>query len=175
MQRKIFFQKCNYNYIFFVFYILVYFLNSYFGFDNYPEKFEEEIPSSELSKYYLPLQIIHFYTANFSDFLAIIPYFIRKRILRKNEENNEDIKTEDKKEKDGDLPLIYNDNKYIESEKKKNKFKILCIIVGVLDFLQKFPFVLFNLIFSNKQLKIYSFCFSTPFAIVIHLYVVIIY
>ena len=42
MQRKIFFQKCNFNYIFFVLYILVFFLNIYIGFDNYLEKFEIE-------------------------------------------------------------------------------------------------------------------------------------
>ena len=80
MQRKIFFQKCNFNYIFFVLYILVFFLNIYIGFDNYAEKFGIEQKKEE---YYLPLQIMHLYISNLSNFLAIIPYLIRKRIIRK--------------------------------------------------------------------------------------------
>ena len=77
------------------------------------------------------------------------------------------MKIENKVEKDGDLSLIYNNNQNIDSKKKKKKYKILCIVVGILDFLEKFPFVLYNLIFRNQQLKIYSFSCFTPFAIVI--------
>ena len=153
MGKKIFFQKCNFNYIFFVFYMVFFFLNTYIGYDNYPEKFPEVEAGND--NYYLPLQILHLYTTNLSNFLAIIPYFIRKRIIRKKEENIEDSKTEDKKEKDDDLSLIYNDNKYVQSEQKKKKFRILCIIVGILDFLQRFPFVLFNLIFENTPFQVY--------------------
>ena len=164
MQRKIFFQKCNFNYIFFVLYIIVFFVNIYIGFDNYAEKFELKQKKEE---YYLPLQIIHLYISNLSNFLAIIPYLIRKRILRKNEENIENYKTEEKTEKDDELFLIYNDTKYIETEKKKKKYIILCIVVGVLDFLEKFPFVLYNLIYRNREISIYPFSCFTPFAIVI--------
>ena len=163
MGKKIFFQKCNFNYIFFVFYMVFFFLNTYIGYDNYPEKFPEVEAGND--NYYLPLQILHLYTTNLSNFLAIIPYFIRKRIIRKKEENIEDSKTEDKKEKDDDLSLIYNDNKYVQSEQKKKKFRILCIVVGILDFLQKFPFVLFNLIFENTPFEVYPFSCFAPFAI----------
>ena len=163
MQRKIFFQKCNFNYIFFVFYIIVFIINIFIGLDNNPSilKFDGN------DKYYLQLQILNLFSRNISNFLAIIPYLIRKRIIRKKEENIENFKTENKKEKDDDLLLIYNDNKYIETEKKKKKYKILCIVVGALDFLQKFPFVLFNLLFKDRELIIYSFSCFTPFAIVI--------
>ena len=163
MGKKIFFQKCNFNYIFFVFYMVFFFLNTYIGYDNYPEKFPEVEAGND--NYYLPLQILHLYTTNLSNFLAIIPYFIRKRIIRKKEENIEDSKTEDKKEKDDDLSLIYNDNKYVQSEQKKKKFRILCIVVGILDFLQRFPFVLFNLIFENTPFEVYPFSCFAPFAI----------
>ena len=137
MQRKIFFQKCNFNYIFFVFYIIVFIINIFIGLDNNPSilKFDGN------DKYYLQLQILNLFSRNISDFLAIIPYLIRKRIIRKKEENIENYKRENKKEKDDDLLLIYNDNKYIETEKKKKKYKILCIVVGALDMLQKFAFV----------------------------------
>ena len=163
MQRKIFFQKCNFNYIFFVFYIIVFIINIFIGLDNNPSilKFDGN------DKYYLQLQILNLFSRNISNFLAIIPYLIRKRIIRKKEENIENYKTENKKEKDDDLLLIYNDNKYIETEKKKKKYKILCIVVGALDFLQKFPFVLFNIKFRNRDLIIYPFGCFTPFAIVI--------
>ena len=119
MQRKIFFQKCNFNYIFFVLYILVFFLNIYIGFDNYAEKFEIEQKKEE---YYLPLQIMHLYISNLSNFLAIIPYLIRKRIIRKNE-NIENLKIENKVEKDGDLSFIYNNNQNIDSKKRKKNIK----------------------------------------------------
>ena len=61
------------------------------------------------------------------------------------------MKIENKVEKDGDLSSIYNNNQNIDSKKKKKKYKILCIVVGILDFLEKFPFVLYNLIFRNQQ------------------------
>ena len=143
--------------------MVFFFLNTYIGYDNYPEKFPEVEAGND--NYYLPLQILHLYTTNLSNFLAIIPYFIRKRIIRKKEENIEDSKTEDKKEKDDDLSLIYNDNKYVQSEQKKKKFRILCIVVGILDFLQRFPFVLFNLIFENTPFEVYPFSCFAPFAI----------
>ena len=108
---------------------------------------------------------MNLYISNLSDFLVIIPYLIRKRILRKNEENIENYKTEEKTEKDDGLFLIYNDIIFIETEKKKNKYKILCIVVGILEFLHKFPFVLFNLIFRNREFKIYPFSCFSPFAI----------
>ena len=165
MQRKIFFQKCNFNYIFFVFYIIFFILNIFIGLDNNPGIFKKE--GEEKIDYYLQLQILNLYIINLSYFLAVIPYLIRKRIIRKNEENIENNKTEYKKEKNDDLPLIYNDNQYIETEKKKKKYKILCIVVGALDFLQKIPFVLFNLLFKDRELIIYSFSCFTPFAIVI--------
>ena len=164
MQRKIFFQKCNFNYIFFVLYIIFFFINSCIAFDNYPEKFGI---GQKIEEYYLHLQILNLFTRNLSNFLAIIPYLIRKRILRKNEENIENYKTEEKTEKDDELFLIYNDTKYIETEKKKKKYIILCIVVGVLDFLEKFPFVLYNLIYRNREISIYAFSCFTPFAIVI--------
>ena len=71
-------------------------------------------------EYYLPLQIMHLYISNLSNFLAIIPYLIRKRIIRKNE-NIENLKIENKVEKDGDLSLIYNNNQNIDSKKKEKK------------------------------------------------------
>ena len=167
IKSKIFFQKCNYNYIFFLCYMIFFFLNTYIGFDNYPDKFESISSYIKKENLLLILQLMHLYTSTLSNLLAVIPYFIRKRLLAKNENNIEIIKAIDKKETNDEIDLIYNDIHYIESEKKKKKFKILCILVGVLDFLQKFPFVLFNLIFREKEFMIYSFSCIAPFAIAI--------
>ena len=65
---------------------------------------------------------MHLYISNLSNFLAIIPYLIRKRIIRKNE-NIENLKIENKVEKDGDLSLIYNNNQNIDSKKRKKNIK----------------------------------------------------
>ena len=65
------------------------------------------------SKYLLPSQIlILFYIGNISVFLAIIPYFIRNRSLKKEEENF-NAKTDDTENNKHfvDSSLIYNDNK----------------------------------------------------------------
>ena len=64
---------------------------------------------------------MHLYTSTLSNLLAVIPYFIRKRLLAKNENNIEIIKAIDKKETNDEIDLIYNDIHYIESEKKKKK------------------------------------------------------
>ncbi len=56
-----------------------------------------DIIPEKMKHYYLPLQILHLYTTNLSNFLAIIPHLIRKKILRKNKENIENFKKEDKK------------------------------------------------------------------------------
>ena len=166
-KSKIFFQKCDFNYIFFLCYIIFFFLNTYIKFDNYPQKFGD-IDEKKKGNY-LALKIMHLYIKSLSNFLAVIPFLIRKRILRKNENNIEDNKIEGKIETETEdkLDLIYNNNHLIESEKKKKKYNILYILVGVLDFLEKFPFVLFNLIFRDKEFGIYPFSCVAPFAIAI--------
>ena len=119
----------------------------------------------ELPKYYLPLQILNLYIISVSDFLAIIPYFIRKKKLKKKEEKIIDVKTEDKINED-DIPLIYNDNENTEIHKKLKKIILLCILISVLDFLQKFSFILNYIIYPDKDPDIYSFSCVSIFGIV---------
>ena len=83
MNKKIIFQKCNFNYIYFLFNIIATFLNFFIEYKFHPEGSEIKEPEHN---YYLPLQMINYlYTYNLSDFLAVIPYLIRKRILKKKE------------------------------------------------------------------------------------------
>ena len=163
MSKKIIFQKCNFNNIYFLLYIIMFFIDLFISYKLYPK----EIDVNEPSKYLLPTQIMyHLYIYNLSDFLAIIPYFIRKRLLKKKEENiiiNTDD-TEDKKHL-YDSALIYNDNIKIESNKKKKIIILYLIFIAILDFLNKFAFILYSIIYVNKQIDIYTFSCTVPFEI----------
>ena len=55
------------------------------------------IPGTKLANIYLSSQIINLYVEHISDFLAIIPYFIRNALLKKAEDNITNIKNEDNK------------------------------------------------------------------------------
>ena len=87
MSKKIIFQKCNFNNLYFLFYIIIDFLHLFIGYNLYPK--DPNSPDDKdktIPKYILPTLIIfHLYTYNISDFLAIIPYFIRKRLLKRKE------------------------------------------------------------------------------------------
>jgi len=168
MNKKIIFQKCNFNNIYFLFYIIVNFINLLIEYKLYPNK--EEIKEPEF-KYYLAIQIINYlYIHNISDFLAIIPYFIRKKLLMKKSEKNINKKVEDKEDnKDNknidNFTLIYNENKL--SDKKKKIIILNFILISFLDFLQKFAFVLYSIISLDKTINIYTFTCSVPFEILL--------
>ena len=81
------------------------------------------IPGRKLANIYLSSQIINLYVEHISDFLAIIPYFIRKKLLKKKEENKNKTIEEKEENKDNknidDSPLIYNVNTFQLSDQKK--------------------------------------------------------
>ena len=126
MGKKIIFQRCQFNNIYFLLYIIMDFLNHLIEYKLSPSVNE----INELkSKYLLPSQIlILFYIGNISDFLAIIPYFIRKALLKKAEDNITNIKNEDNKNTHNSN-LIYNNRikirrtnilMYVRISQKKN-------------------------------------------------------
>ena len=90
------------------------FINLLIEYELYPNN--NEVKESA-SKYFLAIQIINFlYIYNISDFLAIIPYFIRKKLLKKKEENKDNKNIDDS-------PLIYNVNTFqLSDQKKKNSY-----------------------------------------------------
>ena len=125
------------------------FINHFIEYKLYPD--DDEVDESP-NKYLLPTRIIYeLYIYNISDFLAIIPYFIRKKLLKKKEENV-NLKTEDNNNTD-DSPLIYNDNTELIYDNKKKSVKLYCIIISILDFLHKFPLVLYSIIFTDKEIN----------------------
>ena len=124
MSKKIIFQKCNYNNIYFLFYLIISFINlliEYYLCSN----IEESTKNNSVSNLYLPAKILNnLYIANLSDFLAIIPHLIRKKLLKKKQEKITPVEIEDNKESE-DLKLIYNDKNILITNKKKKNFIVL--------------------------------------------------
>ena len=166
MGKKIIFQRCQFNNIYFLLYIIMDFLNHLIEYKLSPNDNET---NESASKYFLPSQIlILFYIGNISDFLAIIPYFIRNRSLKKEEENF-NAKTDDTENNKhfDDSSLIYNDNKISISNKKKKTILFYLILVGILDFLHKLAFMLYSIIFKDKEMDIYPFSCAVIFEIIL--------
>ena len=111
-------------------------------------------PKGKEEKYFLSIQIINFlYIHNLSDFLAIIPYCIRKKLIKGKQEAIINAKDKDKDKEDtkkiDDSPLIYNDNQIV-SNKEGKKIILLLILIAILDFLQKFMYILYSIVFPDK-------------------------
>ena len=107
------------------------FINFMIEYHLYPE--DSEVDMTEYYKYYLLIQMINYlYTYNISDFIAIIPYIIRKRILKKKEVNIFDIKIEDNNNTHTDefnSNLIYTNSEKLDSKKKKKEMILHLIII----------------------------------------------
>ena len=160
MKKKIIFQKCNFNNIYFLFYIIIICIDLLIEYNINPNN------NNSQTTYNLETRILlDLYIANISDFLAIIPHFIRKRLLKKKGENITNIKIEDIELAD-DIKLIYNDNKISETNKKKKAIILNCIFVSILEFLQKFSLILYNIIYPKKKIATYKFSCIVPFEII---------
>ena len=166
MSKKIIFQKCNFNNLYFLFYIIIDFLHLFIGYNLYPK--DPNSPDDKdktIPKYILPTLIIfHLYTYNISDFLAIIPYFIRKRLLKRKERIIPDKQIEDNN--NDNSQLIYNDNKLSVTNQKKKIIILYAIFLAVLDFLQKFTLILYGILYEGTEINFYSFSCYVPFEIV---------
>ena len=163
MKKKIIFQKCHFNNIYFLFYIIVDCINLLIEYKLYPDKTEITEPES---KYYLPIEIlINFYLYNLSDFLAVIPYFISKKLLKKKEIN---INIENEEDKNINYSeLICNQKEKLISKSIKKSIKLYCIFIAILDFLQKFPLVLYSIIYPDKDIEAYPFSCYASFEIIL--------
>ena len=165
MAKKIIFQKCNFNNIYFLFYFIISFINHLIERNLFSIKEESNKNNSKFNKY-LPAKILNnLYIANLSDFLAIIPHLIRKRLLWKKQNSISSIEIEDNKESE-DLKLIYNDKKILVTNKKKKTILLYCIVVGILDFLEKFALILYYILCTDEEFDLYSFSCIVPFEII---------
>ena len=164
MSKKIIFQKCNFNYIYFLFNIITTFLNFFVEYKLYPDESEIKEPEHH---YYLPMQMINYlYTYNLSDFLAVIPYLIRNRILKEKGNNIINDRTSNIHPGCDSISLIYINSEESESKKKKKEIILYLAIIAVLDFLQKFTNVLYNIIFYENDFSINAFSCVVPFEII---------
>ena len=161
MSKKIFFQKCNFNTIYYLFYIILGIIDFIIKY-NYVLIIYRHIKENGV-KIYLSINIIKLYVSNISDFLFLIPYFIRKKKLKNNKENEKsqiaDLNNE-YEEQNESSQLIYNDVKEVQSEKRKKIIIKYTIIIAILDFLFFFIFCLYNIISEDSPLSANDFnCF----------------
>ena len=163
MNKKIIFQKCNWNNIYFLLYIIMFFINLFIESFNY--SIDLEVEDSEKYKYNLSQTILNLYLLNLSDFIAIIPYFIRKKLLRKKEEPEVTISKIDENDNSETLSLIYTDNKLMEINKRKKKVVYYSILIAILDFLFEFSLILYNIIYPTQITATFTFSCTIPFEI----------
>ena len=170
MKKKIIFQGCNFNYIYFLLYIIAYIIMLIIDYYLDPKKF---IKSEEINfKNYISKEIIDIYSFNLSDFIAIIPYFIRKKLSQsnneiKNEEKNNNDENDENNEHKEHEELIYNETKLSETKNKQKKILFYLILLGALDFLKQFVFITYYLIFNNKSYVLFPFNYTVIFDIIL--------
>ena len=168
MKKKIIFQKCNFNYIYFLFYILTYIVTLVI--DNFlePEEIQANDSKNEgydIFYYRINVAIIDIFSLNVSDFIAIIPYLIRKKLSQSNNNNDDNNNNNESSETRESIKLIYNEESGVNIQRK---YVILyLILIATLDFLKEFMFVLYYIIFPNLDLDIYPFSFTAIFDIIL--------
>ena len=167
MNKKIIFQKCNFNTIYFLLYIIFGIIDNIIKYNNHPNFWNKSRDDSE-NKISLSYRLLLLYTSNISDFLAFIPYLIHKKLSRENrnidkvESLNINSRSIESKESD---KLIYNSGEPMKNKKRKKYIIIYFIIIAFLDFLNYFIKCLYIIIFQ-KELFINDFNSITPLNII---------
>ena len=155
--KVIIFRKCNLNYIYFLLYtisyIIILVIEDFLVLD---EDFKNRENQKKTHYYELSLEILNLYIANISNFIAIIPYFIRKKLLGINNDNKEkeinlDRKNTKMSENKEQIELIYNDFAQYESEKRKNILMFYVFLVAAFDFLKDFSLIFFYIVFPKDK------------------------
>ena len=157
MSRRIIFQKCHLNYIYFLLYTISYIISEIIDHNLELSRDSKEIDKSSGIHYYeMSFEILNLYIGNISNFFAIIPYFIRKKLLQKNNDNKNIEKNMSKEIRENSknkekLELIYNDVSEFEKEKRKKIYRFYTILVGVFDFLKDFIFFSYFIFFPGHD------------------------
>ena len=155
--KVIIFRKCNLNYIYFLLYtisyIIILVIEDFLVLD---EDFKNRESEKKTHYYELSLEILNLYIANISNFIAIIPYFIRKKLLGINNDNKEkeinlDRKNTKMSENKEQIELIYNDFAQYESEKRKKILMFYVFLVAAFDFLKDFSLIFFYIVFPKDK------------------------
>ena len=171
--KKIFFQKCSFNNIYFLLYILIAIAELLIKYKTHPYQWDEK--GINKKDYFLANKILFVYISNLADFLAIIPYLIMKKLSKEKteieeERNNlliiENINTNENQEINDAYELIYNERSSVHDKVKRNLINICTICLSILDFLGDFTLVLFYLIFKDKDTYICEFNSTVPLDII---------
>ena len=165
MSKKIIFQKCNFNAIYFLCYAFTCIIKNLIKYYYHPLFWNEPKEYSLRAAYFLPYKILILYASNISDFIAVIPYFIRKKILKRNKDieksKNSNLNNESEEQNESSQ-LIYNDSEEIQSKKRNKLIIVYIIIISVLDFLAYFIYCLYNIIFNDMPCVTNDFNFFGP-------------
>ena len=164
MKKKIIFQKCNLNYFYFLLYIVTYII--WLIIDHYlDEIYKNEKDNKKKFYFYIDKEILDIYTYNISDFIAIIPYCIRKKLSQNNNNNkNEDLNLDNENKEKAEL--IYNDAKQSGTKLKTKTILLYLILIAAFDFLDDFMFVVYY-IFFDEDYNFFPFNYSSILEIII--------
>ena len=143
MKKKIIFQKCNFNYIYFLFYIIAFIIMLIIDVFLDPSDIKENSENKDLDNfdYEISKQILEIFILNISDFIGIIPYLIRKKLLQSKSDGENIERTES-------IRLIYN---ALLDSKKKKKILFYFILIAAFDFLKDFVIFLYYLIQKDRE------------------------
>ena len=175
MSKKIIFQKCNINYIYFLLYLISYALTFIIGsFVDKDEFLKADYINKEDNHFYLSYKLFQIYISNISDFMSIIPLFIRKILTRRSNANSEQIEITDIDDKNSENNqskslsiLIYNDFIDVGAEKRSKIILFYCFLVALFDFTKDIIEIFFYMINKDEDFQLYPFNFAPIFDIIL--------
>ena len=146
--KLIIFQKFNYNYIFFIFFLFCSLVEAIIEINNA----KEQIEINKKGKGHF-FQVITLIIICLSDFLALIPYFIKQYLTKnkieatiKKDENESNLRSN----------FIYN-NAFLEEQRKKSaNLNIYTFFVGFIDFIGEALYFLYYLDNELESSNYYS-------------------
>ena len=153
---KIFlFQKFNFNYIFFLLYLFACIITTYIEFDDEEETESDNTDNTKKTnndKGHL-IQCINLFVTSLSDFLAIIPYFIKKRLSGEENISRTVTKNEDEQSERSISNYIYNNAFDYEIIRRTKHMNINSMLVGILEFLSDIIYFLIGIFNINPTEK----------------------
>ena len=156
--KKIFFQKCSLNYIFFLLYFVANFISL-----NLRMDFPEENIAEEENIYNSSALMINIYLMTLSNFLGIIPFCLLKR-SSKGKIYEADNKLN---EKEINSALIYNNIDINANASKTKKNLIYGFLVAFFEFIANFTILLFYIIFPKLSPLFYSVNCTVVYSVII--------
>jgi len=168
MEKKIILQKLNWNYIYFLLYIITIVIQFCILYNTSNILPQDKL--KEITYYYASTQMLNTYISLLSYFIAIIPFLITKKYTNKPKENekidNSNINMENNND-DEPTKLIYNNLNEIEKSKRDKKNKIYYFLVSLCEFLYTSLFIIFYMIYPNETIFINSLNCSVPYYVII--------